>query len=101
MTAVVERRRDVGGYDAYHERSRSRGHILEPRGEKYGREPIRGDKPLAGPDQDMQRSGGGGGGYRDRPFEGGRGGSRGYQGGGGGGSYRDRQGYGGDSGGNF
>ena len=91
MTAVVERRRDLGGFDSYYERSRSRGQVIEPRGEKYGRETIRGDKPQAGPDQEMHRGGGGGGGgLRDRPYEGGRGGSRGFQGGGGGGNYRDR-----------
>lgn len=107
MTEVLrERGRDVGGYDRFHDRSRSRGHVIEPRGEKYGRENIRGDKPNAGPDQDMHR-GGGGGGYRDRPSDS-RGGDRdGYrdrpQGGGGrGGDFRGgRGGYGGGGAGGF
>ena len=111
MTEVVQDRgRAIGGYDRYHERSRSRGQVIEPRGEKYGREIIRGDKPTAGPDQDMHGGGRGGGGYRDRPSDS-RGGDRdgGYRdrgpgGGGRGGDFRggrggDRGGYGGGAGG--
>lgn len=96
MTEVASGRgRDIGGYDNYHDRSRSRGQLIEPRGERYGRETIRGDKPTAGPDQEMHR--GGGGGYRDRPSDS-RGGDRD-------GGYRDRGpgggGRGGDRGGDF
>jgi len=33
----VSRSEMPGGFDRFHERSRSRGEMLEPRGERYGR----------------------------------------------------------------
>ena len=99
-----------GGYDRFHERSRSRGEIREPRAERYGRVVLKDEKGIrreekqeGGEMKDMhggrqgggrqgggggyggdRHEGGGGGGYRDRGAGGGRGfdqGSRGGRGG--------------------
>ena len=66
MTTAMMRGRDseIGGYDKFHDRSRSRGDLIEHRGERYGRSSatapldlksenvrgIRGDKTEGGPD---------------------------------------------------
>lgn len=118
MAEVARRGRglETGGFDTFNDRSRSRGEMIEPRGERYGRKSevlpekenrdhIKGDKPTAaGPDKDMHgkdtgssqggyrdRQGGdrheGGGGYRDRGTGGGGRGGDSHQGGGGRGGY--------------
>lgn len=97
MTEAISERvsrseRMPGGYDHFHERSRSRGEILESRGERYGRVNIkdergarREEKNEGGEMKDHYGGRQGGGGY---------GGDRGDRGdrheGGGGGGYRDR-----------
>jgi hypothetical protein len=104
MTEVLQERFSrsemPGGYDKFHDRSRSRGEVLEPRGERYGRRATdinikdergvrREDKQEGGSMKDMhggrhggggyggdrfdRHEGGGGGGYRDRGAGGGRG----------------------------
>lgn len=40
----VSRSAMPGGYDRYHERSRSRGEIVEPRGERYGRPALKDER---------------------------------------------------------
>lgn len=97
MTEVFSERgrSSIGGYgraDEYHARSRSRGELLEPRGEKYGRATnnIRTERKdeSAVPEKEMH-----GGGYKDDKRGGGYNNAGGGKPGGDRGGYRDQGDY--------